>query len=308
VAQAVVLRHAHGGRLLAVVNAHLIMSGLAAQVRTLQAYLILSALQEWVAGLRLGAECSVVFCGDLNVYARTDDVMKLLAGDGVSASSYQWIAGRNIGRRPTRERRCTATVSRAQTCENPALEGSEHCWDHTCSFCQKPKMREYQRTCHSCGADGAIASQPTPPPPDGPFFAVELACPVAGGLINAYEAVTGTPILFAVPFRPTTGAPLTTSPWSSGLWEECRDHIWCSRDMRATAALPPPPPESMRGLPSLYWPSDHIALCADLEWTAEQAVAPAKRQKSDPGRPPAAAPKPHEQRSWGETSLKRALP
>ena len=68
---------------------------------------------------------SVVLCGDLNVYARTDDVMKLLAGDGVSASSYQWIAGRNIGRRPTRERRCTATVSRAQTCENPALEGSE---------------------------------------------------------------------------------------------------------------------------------------------------------------------------------------
>ena len=106
--------------------------------------------------------------------------------------------------------------------------------------------------------------------------------------------------------RPTTGAPLTTSPWSSGLWEECRDHIWCSRDMRATAALPPPAPESMRGLPSLHWPSDHIALCADLEWTAEEQIP--KRQKSDPGRPPAAAPKPHEQRSWGETSLKRALP
>ena len=75
----------------------------------------------------------------------------------------------------------------------------------------------------------------------------------------------------------------------------------------------------MKGMPNMSWPSDHLALVADLDWPAEEkpdvateertqtaaatAAPKAKRQKSDPG-----PLSPRAQRSWGERSLRGALP
>ena len=43
--------------------------------------------------------------------------------------------------------------------------------------------------------------------------------------------------------------------------------------MAVTSLLPPAEPESLRGIPNLCWPSDHMALVADLRWEADDAPA-----------------------------------
>ena len=86
----------------------------------------------------------------------------------------------------------------------------------------------------------------------------------------------------------------------------------------------PPPAESLRPIPNLTWPSDHIALVADFEWhldssaseEAALAAPAAKRHRSDPGptvtvpseAPVLPVPASRAQMSWGETSLAKALP
>ena len=336
VAHAMLLRHGASGRHVAVVNTHLIMAGVAANVRTLQASLVLGALVAWAHG-EAGAgttPCGLVLCGDLNTYTESEGAIGLLTGSGVRGTSYEWVAGRNLGKRERRRERggCAASVGRGGgACPNAALDGSPLCFEHRCGGCGEAK-REFQPRCARC------PPAPTPAPPDGPFFAADLACPHRGGLCSAYEQATGRRALMTLRFRPSTGEP------TPGAWVECRDHILCSRDMRVVAALPPPETESLRGMPSLAWPSDHVALVADLEWSEEavaeaaeeeaaaeeapaeeQEAAPARKQgggqaaavpapkrlKSEPaaaGSRDTTARPPRAQRSWGETSLRSSLP
>ena len=225
--------------------------------------------------------------------------------------------------------RCTAAVARGETCPHVVLvEGGELCWDHTCPLCGAAKHNKHPTclgcadsshaagaACHAMAAPSLALPGAASTPPDGPFFTASLAQPEGRGLRNAYADATGTSAVASLPFRPTTGEPVPRP------WIDCRDHIFCSARLQVRGALrPPAPPDSMMGMPNLTWPSDHLALVADLEWPADEAsdvathgqgqmaggatgLPMAKRQKSDPG--PLG---PRAQRSWGERSLRGALP
>mmetsp|Transcript_1074 Transcript_1074/g.2330 ORF Transcript_1074/g.2330 Transcript_1074/m.2330 type:complete len:248 (+) Transcript_1074:772-1515(+) len=246
------------------------------------------------------------------------------------------MQGRNLGKRSmTRGTKCSGVITRSEACPNPVDEGELYCWDHRCSSCGAAKMNKVP-ACRTC------SSLVVPLPPDGPFFAPQLALPVGCSLRSAYGDVTGTSALMEVYFHPKTGLD------RSSIFVECRDHIFASNDLRACSVLPPPKHESVRGLPNLCWPSDHLALVADLEWievtpTAADLIAeqqadekqhvtaaavdsaaeavPVKRQKSDPGprlaeppnsasaaaEPPRPPPRGGRVRSWGERSLRASL-
>jgi len=343
--QAILFRTVASGRPLLCLNAHLIQNTLAANCRTFQAAVGLAHALAWAASLGVAAP-SVVLCGDLNCISPQDGVLTYLAGREVPLDSYEWVYGRQLGcRQPRCSRACASVWRRDEQCPRPPLVDGPFCWDHTCTVCGGEKHNRYP-TCEGCAPAGHLAAgSPAMRPPDGDYFAAALALPT--GLRNAYEAVTGTSALTSLPFRPTTGLPV--DPRRGGAWVECRDHIFCSRGLRVTAVLPPPAdPETMRGMPSLTWPSDHLALVADLEWEEPvtepvteppQADAPPhppaphpghgprdqpiaipspKRQKSDPGPATFAVrsagdecaeePRTDKQRSWGETTLCHALP
>jgi len=314
----------------------------------LQAELVLLQLEAWLATLQLGpAPVGLVLCGDLNCRTPLDGVLQLLSGRDLQPSRYEWVAGRGMGKRPPRrapEVVCSAVIRRDEPCPNPALEGGGGlCWDHTCHTCGKPKDNRFA-SCVECQATNA---GPPPPPPDGPFFdgvaALQHRCGRGGGMRNAAEEATGTAAFARLPFALSSGAPRPNG------WSETRDHIFCSRNLRVAALLPPPALESVRGIPNLCWGSDHMAMVADLVWAPDEddapqqqqsgvtpeaaaeaaealeeapTAAPVKRQKSKPWPQPssttisagggaggeAAALEPRPQRSWGDRSLRGALP
>ena len=288
-------------------------------MRTLQAYLVMCQVKLWAAALKVdGAAASVVLCGDLNCRTPGEDVLALLAGRAACSASYEWVYGRNVGRRNlVRGAKCTAPIGRyGDTCPNAAEEGSDLCWDHRCGRCGGAKLN-YFPACGACASSTVPQDGPSPLPLDGPFFAPQLALPEGLGLRNACEDATGTSAFMRLTFNPKHGKETPST------FVECRDHILCSRDMRVASVLPPPALESIRGLPNLCWPSDHLALVADLAWeapveasSADSAAAPSvKRQKSDPAPRPAGsigaariAVPPRAMRSWGESSLRGALP
>jgi len=284
-----------------------------------------------VRSLKLEGACSVVLCGDLNCREPREDVLSLLGGREVSMNSYEWVYGRNIGKRScARGTTCSAFIRREQ-CPNATDDGdSPLCWDHRCGC-----GREKQNKASSCPECACAGPPPLRPPPDGPFFAPQLALPEGLGLQNACEVATGDAAFMRLRFNPKNGEARSFSNPTTGdtRFIECRDHIFCSRSLRVAALLPPPALESLQGLPSLWWPSDHLALVADLELqkisdgSAASATAPApppKRQKSAPvagepqpagvasrtaGVPARGTPTPPRAvRSWGETSMRESLP
>jgi len=66
VAQVVLLECIQTDRLVVVVNTHLIMHTIAANVRSIQAYLIMSKLQCWIDEMNLLEPPAVVLCGENN--------------------------------------------------------------------------------------------------------------------------------------------------------------------------------------------------------------------------------------------------
>mmetsp|Transcript_49082 Transcript_49082/g.111350 ORF Transcript_49082/g.111350 Transcript_49082/m.111350 type:complete len:92 (+) Transcript_49082:130-405(+) len=88
---------------------------------------------------------------------------------------------------------------------------------------------------------------------------------------SAYKELTGEHAIFTCNFRPKTG-----EDWPRP-WVEMKDYIFSGTGKSDTATgteptlqpvfvLPPPELESLRGLPNLASPSDHVALVADLEF------------------------------------------
>ena len=337
-AQATLLRTRAEGRPVLCVNVHLIQNTIAANCRTLQAMLAVRQAHSWAVALGVGAS-SLVLCGDMNCYHPSDGVLTYLAGRAVPSSSYEWVYGRQLGKRPMRcSRSCAAVWRRDDACPGlPLKDSGFFCWDHTCPLCGCEKHNKYP-TCFKCAQDGhatahhdlhdlaapdlaapdlaapALASRT---PPDGPYFSPTLTLP--NGLRNAYEAATGASPLAWLPFRPSTGGALEPGQ----LWVECRDHIFCSDDFSVAYALPPPSAQdSMRGMPNLTWASDHLAMVADLVWgplapplsksdeLPEAPKPPVKRQKSEPSPSTTSSVwvQPEKQRSWGASSLLRALP
>ena len=295
-----------------------------------QAHLLLCEAAHWAAGAALG-EFAIVLCGDLNARFEHEAVLALLSGRGVRADAQEWVYGRNLGRAARvapdgqRCRRagpredlahltcphlppnlCSATIGIAGICPNEALPGGPRCWDHTCAGCGGFKQNKL-RVCAACPPP-----EGTPAPPEGAHFAPSLRCPVEGGLSNAYEACTGSSAVAVLPFQPSTGRA-----WGAAEWREVKDHICCSAALRATSVLAPPELDSLRRIPNLTWPSDHIAICADLEWETDcRADAPRElvvegaareaRARGEEGAPPTGDAK--RQRSWGEHSLRASLP
>eukprot|EP00662_Eupelagonemidae_sp_cell21_P001930 gene1931-47124_t len=108
---------------------------------------------------------------------------------------------------------------------------------------------------------------PPPPPPDDARCAAPIGlqgrCPqtASGGGALCWDHRCGG----------CGGAKENKQPAQGGREDtEQKDHIWfagCARRMEVDWVLPPPPLAELRtGMPGLSWPSDHIALLADLAW------------------------------------------
>ena len=272
-AQVMALRCLQTGRVVVLVNVHLLMSRVGANVRAIQALLVLRQLKQWVGFTSVSPEPNVIVCGDFNARgspasvlpgaASLEMVLMLLTKGRVPATHYEFVYGRNVGRDPVApcdEERCAAPIGAAGRCPMPVQPGTHRCWDHTCPCCTAAKENK-DAVCGACASAGA-----EPPPfPGKDLFASDLELPSAP-FESAYEKCTGSHALFTAPFLPKTGEP---SPIP---FVEMKDHIFVKSGgiypLRPTAALPPPALDTIRGaLPSLCWPSDHMALVADFEWT-----------------------------------------
>lgn len=187
-------------------------------------------------------------------------------------------------------KRCGRRLWRSRA-ENGSCAGtSTLCWDHACVGCGGSRTHFKQPVCAGCKAARRVASvQETPgsalgscpclveetPSEDQLLLPSEIAdglfrcrlttdvSPLGGApfpLANAMRELTGSCALFVAGFNPHCG---TERPPGTP-WIEMRDHIFHSQHFEACAAAPAPHLDSIRGLPNLSWPSDHMALCVDL--------------------------------------------
>jgi len=274
VAQAVALQCRRTGRRVIVVNTHLIMHTLAANVRAIQCFLILRAVKDWIAELALPTPPEVILCGDLNVRVAGESILALLDGRGISRSHWDWVYGRNLvqeGKAAQKaqqvhesragwdgSKQCASLIGREGRCKQTVHGGSGYCWDHLCGICGDAKSNK-ARTCRQCPVPSGDHLEETREA-IGDYFALDLQNPIEAGMKNAYEGHThGTPAIFCAPFRPATG-----TPWRA--WYELKDHICYTHGVNLLRALPAPDLESLRGIPNLCVPSDHVALVADLSF------------------------------------------
>lgn len=253
IAQVVTFRCTTTHRRITVVNVHLIMHGMAASLRALQACLVLRRLHRWE-----GCGDDLVLCGDFNCRgydASLESVFALLETGSVPEHHSNFWQGRDLGRPvPSADEQCMVILPHRPRCLGRAVISGGMCLDHTCFWCKAMKMpREHM--CMVCSSAG----KPVPAHSLEGCFAQRLTQPL-GRMASAVQKVTGNHYLFVSPWRPTDG-----TPWLPHGWGEMKDHIFYSNGLQVTWLLPPPAFEDMRGMPSLSWASDHLAIVADLE-------------------------------------------
>ena len=278
-------------RRVTVVHTHLSQGAIAwEQLRAIQTCLLLREVQHW-------DQCKpspLVFCGDLNTIPTEPDqpreaCLELLERGEVSPEHHCFVYGRTLGLPTTPPAEGAATCSVAITdagdvfCPNLCLPVGEAprvpsgagieiprlCWDHMCRGCEKGKGVNYRYAlCPACSEAGVVPA-PLPPAVAAQMFQCRLSLVDergAGGgkalprLVNAYEVITGAQHIYEVDFHPCRGTP------RKNIWRENKDHIYVSAGLTPLRVAPAPAIASLGTLPSLTWPSDHMAYVVDVRF------------------------------------------
>eukprot|EP00929_Paragymnodinium_shiwhaense_P118526 TRINITY_DN90440_c0_g1_i1.p1 TRINITY_DN90440_c0_g1~~TRINITY_DN90440_c0_g1_i1.p1 ORF type:complete len:684 (+),score=79.45 TRINITY_DN90440_c0_g1_i1:60-2111(+) len=259
VAQVATFTHISTARRVVVVNAHLIMNGMAPHLRALQLCLALRRLQRLQ---RSTGDFDIVLCGDFNSRGHEPEfegMFELLETGVLPESHFSFFTGRNVGRASDlceESRRCKGIFD-GKPCGRETVGTSGLCMDHLCVICNDFKVPR-RPLCTKCADKGE-----TPPKrsiPSGAFVCT-MTQPIYP-FESVCKRILGHMYYYHLAFKPQTG-----QDWPGG-WGEMKDHILYSPGLRAVWMLPPPPPESLHGLPNLNWSSDHIAIVGDLEFVA----------------------------------------
>ena len=306
VALAVRLRCASSWREVVVVNLHLVMAGAAAHLRALQACLVLRRARSWMGPGASLLVCGDLNCRGGEPESESVLGLLTQGAVPASHHNFVLGRALGVRAEPCEEGGRCAAVHGGKRCEARAEAPGEArepgpcrddrlCWDHRCPCCgavKKPRLtynirRQYDmilfvfvniqfqdlevnfeypeirlEACERC----AVEARAVPPHGFDGLFSCRLTQPF-GPLAAAYWRLTGEPALFTAPFHPQTGEDYPTG------FAEMKDHILCwsppgsePHDLEPLWVLPPPPLETLRGMPSLSWPSDHVSVVADLRW------------------------------------------
>jgi 2',5'-phosphodiesterase len=234
---------AAAARPLLLVNTHLFYHARAPHVRSLHVWAMLQEAAELAAAARsdaaLAAACrgarpALVFCGDLNsdINDGVPGAVELLRAGRLPARWWDWAEGARFA---------WGAAARGEGGEEAAGGGGGGDGD----------------------GDGDAAVEDAGPAADPAVFA-------AAGALPALPAVVGLDL--ASPFGPLAAADGMATPFTNFVrgYRGLLDYVWAS-PADATAAVLPPPGEAELGgfLPNARFPSDHLAVVAELELRAD---------------------------------------
>jgi 2',5'-phosphodiesterase len=245
----VALRDKMTGKAVVVSNTHLYYHPNGCHIRALQFFIFMSAVQEHAATIEGGAE--IVAPGDYN-FSRTTGGYRLATTGAVLPDDTCWHKGLKHywGMDRAQTGAVAAAVAEAEGAVDDAAGDEEYDVtdlitpsDHPAVISGASTVSEVQ------DATSNFASKLQSPPTT--CFTPKLHLP-RGPLIDLHP--TDDDMRF-------TNYALT--------FKECIDHIFVSRGVRRVATLPQPSEAQLAkdiAIPSLTFPSDHIALVTDLEF------------------------------------------
>jgi 2',5'-phosphodiesterase len=235
-------------RPLLLVNTHLFYHARAPHVRSLHVWAMLQEAAELAAAAQsdpaLAAACrgarpALVFCGDLNsdINDGIPGAVELLRAGRLPARWWDWAAG--------------ARFAWGAAARGEGGEGADGDGDGD------------GNGDGDGDGDGDAAAEDAGP-------AVDPSVSAAAGALPTLPAVVGLDL--ASPFGPLAAADGMATPFTNFVrgYRGLLDYVWASPADAVAAALPPPGEAELGGfLPNARFPSDHLAVVAELELRAD---------------------------------------